>query len=116
VFSLTKKELRVRLVEESARVKWLEKEIELYRKELLEAYRDQGARLDNLLDVLKPKEQVKIDKNSEFKPIRHVREPWSRIQARQEAKHKQEYWEKKQKELESDIAQLEKQIDERNRK
>jgi hypothetical protein len=73
-----------------------------------------GERLDVFIDNLKKPEPTSKPKESNMKPIRTTREPWARVQARAEARHRVEYWEKRNKELETDVATLEAKIDARN--
>jgi hypothetical protein len=73
----------------------------------------EGSHLDVFVEGLRPKEPEKRDMGSRDKPVRTIREPWAKVAARQEAKHTLEYWEKKQAALETDIKNLEANIDAR---
>lgn len=67
-------------------------------------------RLDLFLDQMRVKEEVKAPNSTDFKPLKRIKEPWSKVAARMEAKHKEEYWKQKTESLESDVAALEKKI------
>jgi hypothetical protein len=73
----------------------------------------EASRLDVFVEGLRPKQVEPRETGPRDKPVRTIREPWAKVAARQEAKHTLEYWEKKQASLETEIKDLEANIDAR---